>query len=658
VRTFFFVVLAFIFGTIFPLQDVLQYKYFLGYDPFTTAPIARYIISSHTIPTSLSNAPQGTGFFYFVALFYTTTNISLYSISRFGGPIFLGLISVFLFLIGRRIFKSDLALIVPFFFVTNNWVVRRFMMTIRENFTLIFVILLLFSLVVLYQGELKRRRDILIPSIILTTIIASHLLSSYVMFTTIALTVFFFVVRNLIVKEKKWKSTEILILIVLLSFLIAFPFSKMFISFLSWGGEQTIKSSMDVLNKDVTKADKVKIEGWYLKVDINHFSIIEILLAPIGFFYVINTLRSRYREELFFFLSLTITSLMGLMILPKFIQYPNFRFILYISICLAIFAGLCLLNIVRYTIKKSAFRSIVYIIIILLIIPTNSSIAIKTHGWHPWGQLQYDAATFLNNIEEKEPGIIFTPYSRDSVFLGYVGLKNFTVDSYVNSIANINELKEYIILKYPNTRYIYFFVSNRFIRHLESDKNFHLFSTLAGYSKILYGKGALVLQLDLNDIRECQYIMDDDGSREGFGSISFNDRKIKKILVINESSQNITSAKIVMLMSKRDKDKSGNYQGNWSITINGYKHTYNWSDIPEGWTWVTKEISVSELVQGNNIIIISKYSPDHLFVGVDTNTDYNRSAHYHFGKWHFDQLDKWYGSPDGEYMIRLLYSTN
>lgn len=325
----------------------------------------------------------------------------------------------------------------------------------------------------------------------------------------------------------------------------------------------------------------------------------------------------------------------------------------------------------RKVLTKKTVKRLFVIAIIMPIIFFNSLATISSNKWCPYVSSQVEAAKWLKQYIEGRTGIIVIPSHRSGIgdmgLMEYVGItnaicwENRALVENMMGVTSFEELRELIRINYPDKDEAYFFISQRWIRSYEREHNFTVLKILEGMSlngeivEKIFDQDVLIFKIDLH--KNVVIVKDDDDGMDKWVGISFNDRKAMKILFL-EKNLNISSVNLLMYLKKRDFDESGAYEGNWSLIVNGYNHTYSWDDILEGGGWVKKEIPTSEILEGENQIIILKQSPDHIFIGLDTDTDFNQSAFYAFGKWDYEKLGKWYGTFNGEYMIRLVAVIN
>lgn len=677
-RTLLFLMVIVGFISVFLLlDDVLRYEYYLGYDSYRNEPLILSVIQNKLDPVSFLSQEKDifSGFYYFGAVLHVSTGISLHSFTRFGGLVFFSLLSLMIFITMYRIFNDKWVAIVPFFFAINPFVVNRFLMTLRENLSFLFLVLLIFFLLRLDENTKKS------ITIVSAMVFGAILSTSPLTLIFASFLVFFFILTK--------RNLRTYILMIFGGCVFVFPMLGIFASWLSWvtiAQFQIFLGYSKILTPPWLSEQEI-LFGWGRDISLEDFSILEIALLPLGIFYALKKGYITKTKNLFFIIPLCLVALTLYLLVKIGFYFTPVRLVIYIALPLAILSGLGLREAItkvsgylenfviitstrRKVLTKKMIKKIFAIATIIPIILFNSMTTISSNKWCPYVSSQVEDAKWLKQYIGDRTDIIVIPShgsANDMGLIEYVGIKNAiywdnrALVEDMMSATSFEELRELIRINYPDKNEAYFFISKRWIEIYEGESNFTILNVLetvnikGGCVEKILDQDVLIFKIDLH--KDVMIIRDDDDRIDKWVSISYNDRKAMKILFL-EKDLNISSVNLSMYMKKRDFDASGAYEGNWSLIINNYNHTYSWDDIPEEEGWVKKEIPASEILEGENQIILLKQSPDHIFVGLDTDNNFNHSAFYCEGKWDYDKLGKWYGTFNGEYMIRLVVIIN
>lgn len=660
------------------LDDVLRYEYYLGYDPYSNEPLILSIIQNKLDPNSLLSQEKivFSGFYYFGAVLHVSTGISIHNFTRFGGLAFFSLLLMILFIDMYQIFNDKWVAIIPFFFAVNPFVVNRFLMTIRENLSFLFLAVLIFFLLKLDKNN--KKSVTIISAMTFGAILSTNPLT--LIFASVF--VFFFILTK--------HDVRTYVLLIFGGCLFVFPMLGIFASWLSW---VTIAQFQIFLGYSRIPAppwlsEQEVLSAWGRDMSFGDFSILEIALLPLGIFYAVKKRYILKTKKLFFIIPFCLSAL-TLYVLAKIgFHFTPARLVIYVAIPLAILSGLGLKEVItkiseymptlviitstrRKVLTKKTFKKIFVTAVVIPIIFFNSMTIISSNKWCPYVSSQVEAAKWLKQYIGDRTDTIVIPshgcgYS-DMGLIEHVGIKNAifwanqTLVKDIMSAPSFEELREIIRINYPDKNEAYFFISKRWITTYEREYNFTILNILEsinmndGCVEKIFDQDVLIYKIDLH--RSVITLKSDDDEIDKWVGISFNDRKAMKILFL-ENGLNINSVVLSMYLKKRDFNESGAYEGNWSVIVNNYTHTYSWNDIPEEGGWIKKEIPTCEILEGENQIIIFKQSPDHIFIGLDTDNDFNNSAFYCEKKWDYDKLGKWYGTFNGEYMIRLVITVN
>jgi len=648
------------------LDDVLRYEYYLGYDPYRNEPLISSIIQNQLNPSEFlsSHGIVFSGFYYFGAVLNVSTGVSTHCFTRFGGLAILFLLSSILFLVVHRLFHENWAILVPIFFALNPFVIDRFVMTIRENLAFLFLLLLIFFLLKL---ETKYQKyNIFISALIFGALLSTNPLT--LAFASVI--VLFFIITR--------KNLKAYPLVIVCGCLLAFPILGIFFSWLGWviiAEIQITLGQSEILTPPWLSTQQI-LSGWGRGILLEDFSILEIFLLPLGILYALR----RKNKKMLFLIPLCFMSITLFILGNIGFHFTLVRLVIYIALPLAVLSALGLKEIVtmgseylqsliaeseRIPPSKKKIETILIVLIFVPLIFFSSITVVSSNKWSPYVSGQVTAANSLKDHLGETDAIVI-PSINDIGLLDYVGIesashwKNLTVVDHVLRATTFEELRGLIENVYPNKTKAYLFFSKRWISSYEKEYNFTLLKTLDEITteggvveELPTTQDAFIFKINLDLVENI--VKDDDGEIDEWVGIAFDHRKTMKKLFW-EKNGNISSTSLSLYLKKRDYDESGTYEGNWGLSINGHNYTFSWDGISEEGAWIKIEISFSELELENEIILF-KESPDHILVGLDVDNDFNRSAFYYLEEWNYQELGKWYGTFNGEFMIRLLIAT-
>ena len=184
-------IICIIIFSLFLIKPILPYKYYLGYDCYRNKPIVDFLRSKYNDTFDLLEEKSivFSGFYLFLLVFDNISIIDLHQITRFGGPFMLGMLSTWLFLILDDKLKSSKSIIFPFLFIITPYTLQRYLMTIRENFSLI---LLAFYIYLLFKWIKEKDKSWILASAVFGCIIGIHPLSSVFLLSLTAFTIAYY----------------------------------------------------------------------------------------------------------------------------------------------------------------------------------------------------------------------------------------------------------------------------------------------------------------------------------------------------------------------------------------------------------------------------------------------------------------------------------
>ncbi len=132
------------FAPLILLRAVFQHDFFMGYDPFAASYFSESIATQSISPFSFRSHDvnyldhAASGFYYFTAGLSLLTGLTTAEVTKYGGLALMGLAGGLVFLVVRAAFRRPFGgFLAATFFISNPFVIDRFVMYIRENFALV-----------------------------------------------------------------------------------------------------------------------------------------------------------------------------------------------------------------------------------------------------------------------------------------------------------------------------------------------------------------------------------------------------------------------------------------------------------------------------------------------------------------------------------------
>jgi hypothetical protein len=510
---------SFSIGFIFIVR-VIPPNYWRGWDPWLNTPVIQVILEKGLNPYELVSSDLGnlsvSGFYYFLAFVKSFTGIDSYTITRYGGPVITGIVCVITYLIVKRLEGLSAGLLASFFLSLNSFFITRFSMTLRENFSYIFLLSALLFLVIERDKQKSEKVSgfyyILSIGLIISVTLTSHFLTSLIIYSVIFIEIIFF-----LFKRRRDYAIE-LILAVVFSFITAGPYIKLIIVSFNWIMINQVQLNKIYIIYFLLILSLVVIIFYYkrlMKLDIlmKHSKtllfifIVIILLGAFNSiifpktFSVLGTYNPPIKGEYFaystlclavlgfisaFWTSISITMIsfsfiiILIMNLPNFdIAFPLFRLIIYISWFLSFLAvkGLkSIYDITNESLKESRIKilflnkeiviekiktSLIIGSILLLMSPmiiSDINASKPTYSYH--NQADIDSTLYFKTFL-KENDIVIPQYWTWNI-LRYVGIK-VRIDETFYSINDPYNFSQSILSKYPNASRVLVFMIKRWI---------------------------------------------------------------------------------------------------------------------------------------------------------------------------------------------------
>jgi len=434
---------------------ILTHNYFMGYDPYRNEPLINIIISKNLDPYMLLNK-RGivhSGFFYSMLAINNIYDISIYDMTRYGWILIFSLVLMMLYLLMTDIKNSKFFIFTPLFFFANDFVLNRFVMTIRENLAFLFLILFIYFLNKNIINEVKGK---IIISYIMGAIFVTHPLVFF--YSTIILIIYTLFIN---------KDIKNGVIIMIFSLLASIPYLY---SISLWGIYTAIIYIQRLLHLPISlpfwRTESSLNSGWNRGIYLSDFNIFIIILAPIGS--CISIINKKYRNIL---LSSFIPIILCTAII-YFLSSLNFNFtiariIIYAALLLSMISSLVIVDLVLPLISKIFNRvglktnTICYFLVFLaLIIPftySENNLFFNYYKWSPYemDQVQDIKQYYKQTYNNKDIRIIAPP--NDMGLLEYVGFEPLYAyrneiitllqcDNLLNFINDLNITKLHVVM--------------------------------------------------------------------------------------------------------------------------------------------------------------------------------------------------------------------
>jgi len=495
-KEIFFVLIAMVIGFIFPFVHIMESSIFFSRDPYANyCSIMDILLHNYTTDSLLSNL---NGLNFFGAMVSATVGFSPFYFVRLGGMFFLMLLSASIFILAKR-FNEDytFGILASFFVVTAPYLTYRFNMTLSENLAIIFLILLIFLLLLVEKGTLSFIQVIVPMALIFGAYITLHY--SWMFFFIFLTYIFIFKFKDRKINYCKWLIFMVLLALGLGSFaLILNIYTLYWLLFIGKGS--------------ASLPTKVLYEPLAIEKLLDNLSLTQFILAPIGLVLMLVEWRKHkiilqwFIPLLFFFTFLTQIARFGL-------NWPGWRFVIYISIFIAFFSSYALTFIKmviqhRYLINYSHQSKLIHLKskpkvlrtpsskdlkqvflifqILLMVSPViyyNALHAYERHGWKAWDENDIEALNWLKQyqIQRNVSGIIvsYTSYYFLKFFKYNFGGINY--EENITFIRNVIEAQSFESrLNLLQTRYtkkfkdIYFYITHWALKiYKERYRNFY-----------------------------------------------------------------------------------------------------------------------------------------------------------------------------------------
>ncbi|MCW4049053.1 MAG: hypothetical protein NWE89_04880 [Candidatus Bathyarchaeota archaeon] len=159
------------------------------------------------------------GFYHLLAAFHMVTGLSPESIMRYGGVLQTGFFTALLFVIFKKYLNLFPSLVGSFLVTLNPYLNTRFVVLLRENFSIYFLLLNIFLL----KSRINTKNGVSLYYILITGLVTASCLVTHPMTPIILYGVLGIQILHSIYKNKKTALIEILSSI-LFSLVIAYPF--------------------------------------------------------------------------------------------------------------------------------------------------------------------------------------------------------------------------------------------------------------------------------------------------------------------------------------------------------------------------------------------------------------------------------------------------
>ena len=176
------------------------------------------------------NGVELSGFYYYLASLQEYVGVSDYNVTRFGAPLLSGLVSMITYLIINRLENKYVGLLASVFLFVNPFFVRRFSMTLRENFAFT-IMLVVILILVINKDDQKTNFDpffSFITGLLMSTIFISHSLTPVLIYGVIGIEI----MNNVFLNNKM--QVYNLSFSIIISFLFSFPYLNTTLLIFKW----------------------------------------------------------------------------------------------------------------------------------------------------------------------------------------------------------------------------------------------------------------------------------------------------------------------------------------------------------------------------------------------------------------------------------------
>jgi hypothetical protein len=225
--------------SVFLISKVIPSSYWRGWDPWVNSPIGNAILINNFSPINLANYFSNvynvdiSGFYYFLVSINILTKINFYLITRYSPFFFLGCLNIITFVIINKKFNKYFSLLCCVFLNMNPFLITRFSMTIRENFSFLMLLIIIFIYINIYEQNKKHNLLFIFVTIITFSIMISALFSSHVL-TALLFIIFMGIFNIYLLKKEQYFSMIKILLIFLLSIFLLIPYYDIYLNFIFW----------------------------------------------------------------------------------------------------------------------------------------------------------------------------------------------------------------------------------------------------------------------------------------------------------------------------------------------------------------------------------------------------------------------------------------
>jgi len=451
-------------------KNIISHEYYMGIDPYQQIIDFRSISEQSNILQSKSYNNPFYGFYFFIYSITQLIGINYHIFTKYFWLINTSLIlgTIYIILINKS--KIAFTSIIPIVFLSNPFVMNRFVMSIRENFSFLFLLGLVF-----YLNE-KEKGKVVEMAILYGAVILTHPITF--LYASAVLVFYFFI--EYVQRDKAYLTTLKVFLGLIFSFPMLNILIEYFVWFIQWKIQIGLGFSYVPPHPGGLSAFDV-LRAWTKPIEITDFSKYVIYAAPLGLLsYIYEIYKIRSTRFLFIFPWSILTLFMVILTELGFYQSPS-RLIIYIAFSLSFFSGILIENTYKmlsnriFTLKINSkaiklpstfidnklYSILLAFIILLPMMFTSLNYIQKFTKYSPFEKNQIDGVNdFISGIGNET--YILLPYPEEIAMFIYLDTSH-TIINYSQLVEIYNsynlDMIKHRIMQYEDVNNIYFIIS-------------------------------------------------------------------------------------------------------------------------------------------------------------------------------------------------------
>jgi len=459
-------------------KNIQLHDYYMGIDPYRNIRATRVMDGSVNLMDNDNFDNPFYGFYYLIVAMNSTLNIDTHIVTKYFWIFNLAFILVLYMLTLHKSYKNVFVGIIPIIFLSNSFVMERFVMSIRENYS--FTLLMCFIFFMNKCNEEKNYSKYLsVMALIYAGIFNSHPITF--VFASFHLVYVLFYERFI---AKNGQSLNIIkiFLGVFIAFPVILPLIKWYLWFVTWKIYTIlgwgVPSHPGGLNTDAVN------QAWTRQIGFSDFNFHSLVLTPIGFIAFLRKLRLKDLNSSFFLIPWTLLISILLVMTELGLYSSPIRLVIYLAFSLSFFSGILFTYLydwlstlrisidVKYGVDKiikqisipSTFISVLCVMILFVPIMYNGVSEIDSfRKYSPFDGAQVQGAQiFISTLNSSNYTIITHP--DDIELMPFVNAKqfiyNYTQIYDIFNSSTIDQL-EAKLESYYGDSHIYLLISSR-----------------------------------------------------------------------------------------------------------------------------------------------------------------------------------------------------